>query len=80
MSENYFKNVEEAFSRQSSGYDDYELLHLTLRFMREEVRNHVLNFLREGDKILEINAGTGTDAVFFAQHGFLLMLPIYRKE
>ena len=38
--------------------------------MRGEVRNHVMSFLRKSDKILEINAGTGTDAVFFAKKGF----------
>lgn len=70
MNENYFKNVKEAFSLQSLGYDDYELLHSTLKFMRMEVRNHVMSYLREGDRILEINAGTGTDAVFFAKNGF----------
>lgn len=70
MSENYLENVKEVFSRQSLGYDDYESLHSILKFMRIEVRNHVMNFLRKGDRILEINAGTGTDAVFFAQNGF----------
>ena len=70
MSDLIFKDVKEAFSLQSSGYDDYEMLHSTLKFMRSEVRNHVMNLLREGDRILEINAGTGTDAVFFAKNGF----------
>lgn len=65
MSENNFNNVKEAFSLQSLGYDDYELIHSTLKFMRGEIRNQVINFLRKSDKILEINAGTGTDAAFF---------------
>ena len=63
-------NIKEAFSRQSLIYDDYEIEHPILRFMRQEVRLHVMNFLREGDKILELNSGTGTDAVFFAGKGF----------
>ncbi len=64
------QNIKEAFSRQSLIYDDYEIEHPILRFMRQEVRLHVMNFLREGDKILELNSGTGTDAVFFAGNGF----------
>ena len=70
MENDYFENIKEAFTRQSLVYDDYEKGHATLTFMRNEVRNHVINFLRKGDKILELNAGTGTDAVFFAQKGF----------
>jgi SAM-dependent methyltransferase len=38
--------------------------------MREKVRNHVLSYLQPGNRILELNAGTGADAVFFARRGF----------
>ncbi len=64
------ENIKEAFSRQSLIYDDYEKEHPVLSFMRQEVRLHVMNFLKKGDKILELNSGTGTDAVFFAENGF----------
>ena len=70
MNEDYYKNVKEAFSLQSLDYDDYEMLHSTLKYMRTEVRNHVMRYLRDGDRMLEINAGTGNDAVFFAKNGF----------
>jgi ubiquinone/menaquinone biosynthesis C-methylase UbiE len=65
-----FENVREAFSRQALIYDKYEAGNMSLSFMRNEVRDHVMKFLRKGDKILELNAGTGTDAVFFAKNGF----------
>ena len=70
MNQDFFENTKEAFTLQSLIYDAYESEHFTLKFMRSEVRNHVIKFLREGDKILELNAGTGTDAVFFAKNGF----------
>lgn len=43
---------------------------MNLERMRNKVRRHVLKFLRQGDRILEMNAGTGVDAEFFARMGF----------
>jgi ubiquinone/menaquinone biosynthesis C-methylase UbiE len=63
-------NVNEAFSRQSVIYDAYEEHHPILQWMRDQVRAHALSFLQPADKILELNAGTGLDAVFFASRGF----------
>jgi ubiquinone/menaquinone biosynthesis C-methylase UbiE len=63
-------NVNEAFSRQSVIYDAHEEQHLILQWMREQVRTHALFFLQPAKKILELNAGTGLDAVFFASRGF----------
>lgn len=65
-----FVSVNKAFSRQSSNYDDYDKSNPTLTWMRKQVRNHVLKFLRKGDKILELNSGTGIDAEFFAERGY----------
>ncbi|MDA2929724.1 class I SAM-dependent methyltransferase [Acidobacteria bacterium AH-259-O06] len=62
--------VNQAFSRQSVRYDAYEENHEILKWMRGQVRTHVMGFLKKSDYILELNSGTGLDAVFFAQHGF----------
>jgi ubiquinone/menaquinone biosynthesis C-methylase UbiE len=69
-SSNQLSNVNEAFTRQSTIYDDYDKVNSTLIWMRQQVRNHVLKFLRKDDKILELNSGTGIDAEFFADQGF----------
>ena len=61
--------VEEAFSRQSNHYDEVEKDNLVLQWMREQVRNHALSYVQTGQHILELNAGTGLDAVFFANNG-----------
>ena len=37
--------------------------------MREQVYAHVNNYLKPGSSILELNAGTGIDAVHFASLG-----------
>jgi len=58
--------VQEAFSRQAVSYDSYEQSNEILKWMRNQVRKHTLLHLNPEDHILEINAGTGIDAVFFA--------------
>jgi ubiquinone/menaquinone biosynthesis C-methylase UbiE len=63
-------NIAEAFSRKSLQYDDFGKDHQNLIYMRNTVRSHVLKNLKPGDRILEINAGTGSDALFFAQSGY----------
>ena len=67
-----FSGVIDAFTRQSVIYDDYEKENQTLIWMRKQVRKHAMSFLNPGDKLLELNSGTGTDAVYFAQKGILV--------
>jgi len=67
-----FALVAEAFTRQSSNYDQYEEGNHILKWMRQQVRNHAVGFLKPGDKILELNSGTGIDAEFFAEKGFTI--------
>ncbi len=62
--------VAEAFTRKASLYDPFGEDHPILEQMRRKVRRHALMNLRPGDRILELNAGTGADAVFFARLGF----------
>ena len=67
-----FNNVNTAFSRQSIIYDDYDRENATLTWMRQQVRKHVLKYLRPNDKILELNSGTGIDAEFFTEKGYTI--------
>ena len=62
--------IAEAFSRKAQVYDEFGMGHENLERMRNKVRLHALSFLKPGDRILELNAGTGADAVFFARLGF----------
>lgn len=64
------EKVNEAFSKQSLGFDAADIKNFTLQWMRSRVREHVFGFWKPGEHILEINAGTGLDAVFFAKKGF----------
>lgn len=64
------ETVNLAFTKQSEIYDEYEKSNALLSWMRQQVYNAVLPHLKKGSKILELNSGTGTDALFFAKLGF----------
>jgi len=59
-------NAAEAFSWQSVVFDDQYSGDAIIGYKRERVRNHVLRYLPENSHILELNSGTGEDAIFFA--------------
>src|SRR5690349_14062620 len=60
----------EAFTRQSFVFDQEFGSDTIIRYKRKRVREHVLKFSHPGEKILELNCGTGEDAMFFSQQGF----------
>ncbi|MES2110220.1 MAG: class I SAM-dependent methyltransferase [Bacteroidota bacterium] len=63
------QQAESAFSTQSVIFDDIYSANTIVNYKRERVRSHVLNLLKPGSSILELNSGTGEDALFFAQEG-----------
>lgn len=68
--EQQFDLINQAFTKQSIIYDEYESSNKILHWMRQQVYEVALKYLKPGDRILELNSGTGTDAVFFAKKGF----------
>ena len=64
-----FAAVNRAFSKQSIHYDDDDRSNPILQDMRHQVYAHVNKYLKPGSSILELNAGTGIDAVHFASLG-----------
>ena len=58
-----------AFTGQSVVFDEQYSGDTIIRYKRERVRGHLLKFLKPESNILELNAGTGEDAVYFATHG-----------
>lgn len=58
-----------AFSKQSEHYDTDDCNNPILMEWRNQVYNHVSNHLKPNDSILELNAGTGIDAIHFAERG-----------
>ncbi len=61
--------VRRAFSKQSAGYDEADRANPILTRWRQRVYRHLDQFLQPGSAILELNAGTGIDALRLAQAG-----------
>ena len=64
------QNISAAFSAQSVVFDEVDENNPIIQWMRGRIREHVLMFWKTSDSILELNAGTGIDAIYFAQKGF----------
>ena len=58
-----------AFSRQSVVFDQLYQRNTIIQYKRERVRNHLTRYLPQNASVLELNAGTGDDAIWLAQHG-----------
>ena len=63
------QNVTEAFNRQSGIFDELYSGNPIVQYKRERVRDHLLRYLEPQSSILELNSGTGEDAVFFSRMG-----------
>jgi ubiquinone/menaquinone biosynthesis C-methylase UbiE len=61
--------VSKAFTIQSVHFDTLYQSNPMVDYMRKRVYAHVLKYHKTG-KMLELNAGTGTDALFFHSQGF----------
>ncbi len=61
-----------AFSSQAVNFDDLYASNTDYQYKRKRVRDHLLSYLAPGSHILELNAGTGDDAVFLAQKGHMV--------
>ena len=70
--ENKFDTVAEAFSRTAEKYDAFADDHPNQTRMRNKVYSHIQRFVPAGSRILELNAGTGTDAVELARRGYIV--------
>lgn len=62
--------AEEAFTRQSKVFDNLYNTDGIIQYKRQRVREHILRFAKASDSMLELNCGTGEDALFFSGKGF----------
>ena len=67
-----FDVIAEAFSRTAEKYDSFANDHPNQTRMRNRVYSHIGRFVPAGSRILELNAGTGIDAVELAQRGYTI--------
>lgn len=69
MPNDQWQEVNAAFSKQSSHFDEDDSSNPILQLWRQRVYQHVEFFLKSNSKILELNAGTGIDAIYFSKQG-----------
>ncbi|MFN3940669.1 MAG: class I SAM-dependent methyltransferase, partial [Chitinophagales bacterium] len=63
------KKTTQAFNTQAGKFDAIYDSDIIVEYKRHRVRSHLEKFISHGSKILELNAGTGNDAIYFAQQG-----------
>ena len=63
-------SVAEAFNRKAPVYDQFTAINPHLQWLRRRVYDHVSSVMAKGSHILEINAGTGEDAVALIERGY----------
>ncbi|BAV05562.1 Methyltransferase domain-containing protein [Filimonas lacunae] len=61
--------AQHAFNKQSAIFDHIYTPNLIIQYKRQAVRDHMAAYLAPHSHILELNAGTGEDATYFAQQG-----------
>jgi ubiquinone/menaquinone biosynthesis C-methylase UbiE len=61
-----------AFNRQSAVFDELYGSSAIINYKRNRVRSHMDTLLKANSSILELNAGTGEDTLYFAGRGHLV--------
>ena len=69
QSTDFIETAEHAFDRQSSIFDKIYTENEIIKYKRFRTRNALEKHLKPASLILELNAGTGEDAIYFAQKG-----------
>ena len=64
-----YNQVNAAFNKQSLHYDSDDIQNPLLQAMRGQVYSHVSKFISAPCQILELNSGTGIDALHFVRQG-----------
>jgi ubiquinone/menaquinone biosynthesis C-methylase UbiE len=72
MSGQSFDTIAEAFSRTAEKYDAFAEDHPHLTRLRKKVYEHISRLLPRDSRIVELNAGTGVDAVELARRGYFV--------
>jgi len=71
--ENTLQHTKKAFDSAALSYDEDESRNEILKWMRVVVQKIYLKNFKTGDRLLELNAGTGTDALYLAEHGIYVL-------
>ncbi|MBK8550881.1 MAG: methyltransferase domain-containing protein [Ignavibacteria bacterium] len=71
--EDYLIHTKDSFNRIADAFDEEDSSNAILQWMRNTVYEIYLSNFSKGDKLLELNAGTGIDAVYLASKGIKVL-------
>ena len=71
--EDYLIHTKDSFNKISDSFDEEDRENAILQWMRNTVYEIYLSYFKKGDKLLELNAGTGIDAVYLASKGIKIL-------
>ena len=71
--EDYLIHTKDSFNKISDSFDKEDEENAILQWMRNTVYEIYLSYFKKGDKLLELNAGTGIDAVYLASKGIKVL-------
>ncbi len=71
--EDYLIHTKDSFNKISDSFDKEDRENAILQWMRNTVYGMYLTYFQKGDKLLELNAGTGIDAVYLASKGIKVL-------
>jgi ubiquinone/menaquinone biosynthesis C-methylase UbiE len=71
--EDYLIHTKDSFNKISDSFDEEDSENAILQWMRNSVYEIYLSHFKKGDKLLELNAGTGIDAVYLASKGIKVL-------
>ena len=69
INSNQEDSIKEGFSKIAEDYEKFNTQSILINYMRSVVRGHLSNRLSKKEEILEINCGSGLDALFLAKKG-----------
>lgn len=67
--QDYLIHTKDAFNKIADSYDEEDYSNEILRWMRGNMYEIYLSFFKSGDRLLELNSGTGIDAITLASNG-----------
>lgn len=62
-----------AFSRAAADYDEVSIGNPIVQKLRARTQRRMLHHWHGGNRVLELNCGTGADALFLAEHGIAVL-------
>ena len=66
----FLEHTKESFNKIADAFDEQDRANPIIGWMRGIVHDVYLKYFKPGDSLLELNSGTGIDAVFLANKGF----------